>query len=451
MDELGIYGKIIRDYETDGFMTSNGGQVCKCAIRAVQLADGKIVLKCHFVEDTTIVLSILQKENSVVSIKGDIKDTELTIEGQIFLTNTNIHTTTTGITIDIIIIASSMKVVGHRTEFTDSVRFGLTNFEFYGNKYREYPNGGGAWDILSVNLEGKLVEIYEIQNHKFIMESIKSQKSIDVTCESLIPLTSLGDLDTITDFVDNLCELLSLARGTKINWIYYDCYDSAGKKVVSFHKNSIVWQYVGLPLIDHRNPKDTVSFVEQTFSNYLSYKNDLNTAIETYLDAKRETGFLEIRALKAVVVLEFLNSKYASRKDIDFILHANKFRNVRHAVIDALTEQSKEIPFHPKILDDMILKINELNRFTFRSILETMLHEYNIVMTDVDLDRFIKIRNSLVHKASFLTDNYWDEYCFLLGVLDRIFLKMLNYNGSFLDITNKFARVETPKNYGQIK
>jgi hypothetical protein len=99
----------------------------------------------------------------------------------------------------------------------------------------------------------------------------------------------------------------------------------------------------------------------------------------------------------------------------------------------------------------MILKINELNRFTFRSILETMLHEYNIVMTDVDLDRFIKIRNSLVHKASFLTDNYWDEYCFLLGVLDRIFLKMLNYNGSFLDITNKFARVETPKNYGQIK
>ena len=88
--------------------------------------------------------------------------------------------------------------------------------------------------------------------------------------------------------------------------------------------------------------------------------------------------------------------------------------------------------------------IPELNRKTFRIILKAMFTDLDVKITGDELSRFINIRNSLVHEASFVTKDYWQEYTLLISVLDRIFLKILDYNGVYLDITNKFERVNTP-------
>jgi len=202
----------------------------------------------------------------------------------------------------------------------------------------------------------------------------------------------------LTPLIDTLCKPLSLARGTKINWIYYDGYDSLGNKILSFHKNSIAWRYAGLPLIDPRNPNETDSFVTQAYPSYVSIqdKYSLGKGIEAYLDAKREGVYLETRALVASVLLEFLSDKY-TKKD----------RNI---------------------------KAN----------LETMLKGLSISTSDADLVRLTNIRNSLAHTASFINNisgEHVQDYLFLIGILDRVFMKILHYNGVFLDITNKFKRV----------
>ena len=156
-------------------------------------------------------------------------------------------------------------------------------------------------------------------------------------------VSSTDDVDKVVPLVNALSILLSLARGTKVNWIYYDCYDSLGEKVLSVHRSNVVWQYSGLSVIDPRNPHDTADFVKQVFPTYLLHKDDygLDIAIETYLDAKRETGFLELRALRAVVVLEFLKSKYATRKHVDFVLQNSQFKKVRRSVKSVLAGQLK--------------------------------------------------------------------------------------------------------------
>lgn len=256
-------------------------------------------------------------------------------------------------------------------------------------------------------------------------------------------VSSVDDVDKVIPLIDTLSILLSLARGTKVNWIYYDCYDSLHEKVSSVHKNNIVWQYAVLPVIDPQNPYDTANFVKQVFPTYLLHKDDysLDIVVETYLDAKRETGFLELRALRAVVVLEFLNSIYAKRKGIGFILQDSQFKKVHHSVKSILGQQFKQMSLCENTLKEMELKIKELNRQSFRTILETMFAEFGISVTKGELDRLIKIRNSLVHKASFVTKEHWNEYTFLIGMLDRILLKTLNYSGVFLDITNKFDRI----------
>jgi hypothetical protein len=446
MESLGIYGKIICEYEGKGLLSLCDGETCSCLVKAVQMADGKIMAACLFTENLDLVRKCLDRNDSIKSIKGTTnKNDEFLLEGQILYTNFNDQITPSGNTISMVVLARSMTLKKRtNTSLLKSVRFGLTNFEFaIGNKFREYANGGGGLDILEVELGDQKVDIYKIQDYKSVIESVKHQRGIDVTSEAVMNVSSVYDVDKVIPLIDTLSILLSLARGTKVNWIYYDCYDSLYEKVSSVHKNNIVWQYAILPVIDPQIPYDTANFVKQVFPTYLLHKDDysLDIAVETYLDAKRETGFLELRALRAVVVLEFLNSIYAERKGIGSILQDGQFRKVHHSVKSVLTQQFKEMSLPEYTLKEMELKISELNRQSFRTILETMFAEFGISVTKDELDRLIKIRNSLVHKASFITKEHWNEYAFLIGMLDRILLKTLNYNGVFLDITNKFNRI----------
>jgi hypothetical protein len=405
MGSLDIYGKIIREYASDGVTTLDTGQSCKCSVCAVQLADGKIMASCHFPEDINPVLLCLNKENSFTSVKGVTEDgEEFLLEGRLLYTNSNIHSTQDGSTIDIVFIANNLKFTKLGSEAVKLVRFGITNFEYFGNKLREYPNGGGAWDILSVNLGDKTIEIHKVPDHKVIMESVKAQRGIDVTSEALVNISSINDLDTVIPIIDTLCKLLSLARGTKINWIYYDCYDSLGEKVLSFHKNSVTRQYASLALIDPRNPDETAAFIKQAYIPYVSMqdKYGLEKAIEAYLDAKCEGVYLETRALVAAVLLDFLSGRYTGKKN------------------------------------------------QFRKNVEATLQWLGITASNDDLDRIVEIRNSLAHEASFIaniTKEYLPEYALLISILDQMFLKILNYDGVYLDITDRYKRVSTRKTF----
>ena len=144
---------------------------------------------------------------------------------------------------------------------------------------------------------------------------------------------------------------------------------------------------------------ETAIFIVQAYPSYVSLKDKygLEKGIEAYLDAKNEGVYFETRALVAAVLLEFLSDRYATKD----------------------------------------------NRF--RRNIETMLKGLGILASQADLDKLTKIRNSLAHNASFInniTKEYWPAYAFLIGTLDKIFLKILNYSGTFLDITNEFNRID---------
>ena len=327
------------------------------------------------------------------------------------------------------------------------LKFGIANFKFLGNRWREHPTGGDR-GILAISLPHSEVEIHQLPNYDETIRLIEAQKGIDVTCEAIVNVSSLDELEGARQSVDVLCKLLSFARGTKINWIYYDCCGEFEEQLLSFHTNNITWQYAHLPVIDPRNPNDTASFVEQTYEPFLNSKEayGLDIAIEAYLDAKRETIYLDSRALRAAIIMEFLKSKYAVSRQDELILMEKDFKKIRHGIETILTKQFEELSLSPdnSAMEDMKLKIAELNRKPFRSILRSMFDQIELTVNDDELDSFIKIRNSLVHKASFIKTTYlnpWQQYACLISMLDKILLKILSYNGYFLDIKNKFERV----------
>lgn len=447
MVSLQTYGKVIREYEGEGLLTFDDGESFACSIDAVQLADGKIMAGCYFEKDLGL-LSQCCKENRIIrSITAVTKDGDALFQGQILSTQFTDHTTTEGHTISMVVIATEMIVGTHIGHTPKELRCGITNFEFIGNRWREHTTGGDL-GILSINLPEGEVQIHQLANYDERIKSIKAQKGIDLTCEARVNISAIDDLGRATQSLDVICRLLSLARGTKINWIYYDCYGEYEEKFLSFHKSNITWQYAPLPLIDRRNPSDTSSFIEQVYKPFVDQKDvyGLDIAIDAYLDAKRESTFLTTRALTAVIVVEFLKSRYASMRRAEYILKSYDFKKIRCQVKRILTQQFEELSVSPAngALEDMKSKVVELNRKPFKSLLRKMFDRIGLAMSNDELGQFIEIRNSLVHKASFSKKIHvepWQQYTCLISMLDRILLKVLSYKGYILDITNRFQRL----------
>jgi hypothetical protein len=437
MDYLSVYGKIIRKYEGEGQIILDDDQKCNCDVIVAQIANGKILAHCVVHDNKEELIKCFYGNKSIDSIKFMTKQNEeILVGGPILITYSDYSNT----------IVFANKIISKKiiTNKPIKTKFGITNFEYFGNKLRELPNGGSSLDILDINVGDTNFNVYQLEDYKTIIKLIEAQKGIDVTSEIFVNISPSIDMDSIIKKINILCKLLSLARGTKINWIYYDFLDENNNIIYSTHFNNIVWQYVGLPLIDIRNPHDLPKFLQKSIPTYIE-KNDkygLDKVIESYLDAKRETGYLELRALRAVIVMEYLKGKYSNENNLEYIIENNIYKKIIPEIKNVVKKQCKLMAISDNAVKEIEQKISELNRKNFGTLLEYMFKDFHIIISKEELTRFIKIRNSLVHKSSFLTHNYWQEYSFLINIVDRVLLKILEYDGLYLDICNNFNRIQ---------
>lgn len=90
-------------------------------------------------------------------------------------------------------------------------------------------------------------------------------------------------------------------------------------------------------------------------------------------------------------------------------------------------------------------KIGMLNRRPFKHILANVAADLGLVLTAEKLRWVVNSRNSLIHRGRFVYDTETrkrhkmpfrsgvEEYWYDLLLLDRIFLRLLNYEGRYLD------------------
>ena len=115
----------------------------------------------------------------------------------------------------------------------------------------------------------------------------------------LATISAMQTLDLIKNTISNLCDLISIAKGTRVQWIYYDLLenDSLISKVHIFRATR---RYNDSPIISMMGSagKEFKTFLETTYPIYAErcdpYRLHEGT-IDAYLDAKGGSDLAEMR------------------------------------------------------------------------------------------------------------------------------------------------------------
>jgi hypothetical protein len=450
---LSHYGSAIAHYRGKGALSLKSGGTAQCTFEAGQLSSGEVLLCCQLRQLVPCWPRMLvEKFKGTTADGGAIRANE-GIRELNYLPPIRMGRCGVWAAFQV----NCMEVVKQAARRPASARFGLTNLVFTGTRWYSSDNRRVLELPITLGSPHRPVDLclrplpdYDARSHR-----LRTLKGIDVTCEVEAAIPQDAGVDRLRQLADELCDLLSVARGTRIQWVYLDQYAAGGELLRRTHCSRITKRYCALPLIDPASAAETANFVQRTHPAYLArrkpYKLD-SGLINAYLDAKAEDDFLESRGTKLAVATEALKTLFLQDTGCtiqDWILPNHQFRRLRRDIANAI-----EAVLQPAGIDGTKRaaicnkgKIAGLNRSSFESVLTELCAHVGLKVPKSDLRAFIKGRNSLIHTGRFsstlsragqgrtprATDPAWAEYLFLLNFLDKLLLKLLAYTGPYID------------------
>jgi hypothetical protein len=449
--DLSTYGSCQAIYDGEGTLTLSTGENLDCAFQAGQLANGEVTLLC-----ASDSYSFLPFEDSVISFNGVTSDGyKLFSDGRIIATNYLPDTTRSGS-----YGAFHLEKLSAKASESGTVRrvhFGITNFRFLPTAATQENNRNLSVLPLRLRDTSQQIDLYlkRVENYDKLVQQIQTLKGIGVTCEVVAHISSEEMVAPLEDVVDNLCRILSVARGTKIQWIYCAYYDESGAVLGRTHFEHVTKAYCPLDVISCRYEGriETRRFIEDAYPLYLErrdpYKLNRGT-IDSYLDAKAEEDYLEMRAVKLAVALEKLKAAFLAQQGDStkgFVIDEALFNSLKPKMKSALGELLQAEGIGASARSEIYGNVGGLNRKSFAQLLTGFLNFIGLTVPPQDLQLFIQCRNKLVHTGEFYSEaasteekkkckplpTPADEYYFMVNFLDRAFLKLLGYSDNYVD------------------
>ncbi|MBK9163128.1 MAG: hypothetical protein IPM21_04325 [Acidobacteria bacterium] len=448
------YGKCIDIYEGTGILTSSNGADYECEFETGQLKDGTIILLCTSLPGEYFMFGL----GDEVQLRGQTKDGK-TVESRGRNTSINVLLGSLGRAGSRTALKPKELVVTASDKAPAKLRFGLTNFRMS----RAHILFDQYWHEclplrLTDNREWCLVELKPAKDYKETMLRVSTLKSIEVTCTAEVDVEKFRNVKEIDAVIGRLCLIASVARGTKIQWIFRDQLDKDGNLIRRTHAHRISKPYGPLSVIDCRaDDNPTRLFIEQAYTVFCQrckdYELDRGT-IDSYIDAKSESDFMETRGAKLAVALEGLKHAFLHRDGSpfsEFIIPDEKFEKLTPALteaFDAVLKHDPDVSPEQRSTFTNKARMRSFNRRSFRYSLTKLFEEIGFNPDKREVKLFIACRNKLVHAADFycnaataperaecapLADPI-EEYYFMVNFLDRIFLKLLGYAGEYINI-----------------
>lgn len=452
--DLTYYGTSLATYKGEGVLTLASGERVECEFEAGQLTSGDVILLCATESSSLFGFDVSLSAFSGTTADGHNLSADDRITGLNYLPDRpgGRSGTWAAFRLDKLTVRTGAE------GSVRSVRFGITNFKFTGTATIA-DNDGSRVAALPLRLTSgeEVTSLYvrPVEQYEKVMRRVQTLKGIDVTCETVIEVTGEADARMLEGVVDNLCRILSVARGTKIQWVYCDCYDTAGRPVSRTHFWHITKPYGPLAVIDsgYEGRNETKAFIEGAYPIYVerheAYKLDRGT-IDAYLDAKAENDYLEMRGSKLAVALEKLKAVFLAQPGAsarEFVIDEAEFAKLMPKLKEAVSDALKEAGVPSSARGEMYGKLRGFNRRSFADLLGDFFNSIGLRPSGREVQLFIQCRNKLVHAGEFYCvaatveertrceplPSAREEYYFMLNFLDQIFLRMLGYSGRYVD------------------
>ena len=273
-----------------------------CEFEIGQQSDGNIYLRCHSQELSPI-------DNDNIELAG------LASEGRVHVAGKVIRTLVRGNYDTYFCNAGKLEMNVGEPDWgrAHTVKFAITNFKFTGNEKEEYSTGGWQRTDLKLKLDGVNISFQKVEMYDSIIESLPRIKNTEITCELAIEVDNHAQ-EEIIEIVDRVCSLLTIARGTKINWISYTLCDDDGLELGQCFRPRITRPYTPIPLVKPLNdPASTVRFLRQCYPTFVDENPHYHfDDLGNFLVDIHSRGFLETRCLLLFSVAEVLARRVAN-------------------------------------------------------------------------------------------------------------------------------------------
>jgi hypothetical protein len=321
------------------------------------------------------------------------------------------------------------------------INFDILNFLFVGpEQLIENENNLSIIESpqMDFTYKKKVILIRRVENYKRVETLLRSQNGKEITCQLILEMTENENLEQIILLIDHICELMSIARSTLINWTSFNISAEGGKIIYSRLNNAISRNYYGNNLIDKNNYKATKLFLETGLTKIYNLPTTYNFRKLTRAYTETRGGpFLETRTMIIASTIEYL----ANIVEVESCVTDNSFSKkwglckpaIKKILIENFPECDKEK------IHDVLTEINRgLKQNSLKERVKSLSTNFGVIISDDEIKNFVSIRNSLAHSGSFPSDDMPVNYYFIMQVmLDRIMLRFFDYHGEYFDINKK--------------
>jgi hypothetical protein len=431
--------KEIYKYSGIGELLFEDGQKFDCEFVVFQMKEGRILFYAKHCRSKIQSYSYPEKGHYSVSFVG-LTDKNYKISGENGLITNIEESCNSGLYITSSFETLNVQILENKNK--REVHFGITNFEFTGNKC--------DGKILTLQLkESVRISILKLEAYEKIMKRIKAFNSIDVTCEAILNIYE-EKFENVMEILEDLLYAMSIIRGTKIQWIYYEIYNDKKNCISRVHSSRVTKVYSSYNLLDPKDTNSTKIFLENIkpiFGEKNKLMKPMRELIDSYLDSLIPGIYLETKGANLGITMEMLKEifiKTAKKDGInkENILAEEKFEELEKSIKKCIKCKVKEKEKRALIYENL----EAINREPFKTLISDFCKEINFEVSEDQIQLFIKCRNKLVHTGNFycrsatkdkerypqLKDEL-SEYRFLIDFINKLLLKSYGYRGFYLD------------------
>ncbi len=371
------------EYAGDGTLILKDQIELDCQFKAKQFTDGETLLICYILPNSIDRIYIEKWKTDPIlgdSLRGRTKDSQ--IFESIGLNNGRCFIQDDPLLVGVIFNPMQIQIGAIEDEPVDSISFGITNFLFKGIPFQHQ----NYVEFIDLDLKGIKATIFKNKDYDQISAFMKMRDKQHVTCELWATVSNKHEIKTLEDKINELCYILSVGCGSKVQWIFYKVFANGSLKYV---------RHISVPnkpfnahiIIDaERHVEDWIKFINAAYPHYETWislfgeingKPRINAAIDVFTDARISADFIQTKGIKLAVTMEVIKEmfKEAWMPENKLIKEKKTRKNMEHEIKTAL-QPILEQYLPEEEIENALGRIYQINNASFETILKVGFTKY---------------------------------------------------------------------------